>query len=653
MNRVRQLVILFLIATAFIPSQSSALINPSLQVMDFCRRYSTVANFKLTSVDEDKRVATLTLQTCSKGKWKTKTVTLSAPDKKFENAFLDLISEDETLVAFIGKTRRGKVVNEVLFYTADGRWQTAMIDDPTKPEAWRWTRDLKDSCFGTFNGRADRLFEITQQHSKGRYYFPAKPFTKFGPDIPVGKLPGPARGVALYDIDADGDLDIYACSPAGNRMYIQTGPMKFEDKTSALGLDGVKSSSVNVADVNGDGKADILAGSVILLATKDNSYKRINLLSAAADAKLKMAFFAEINGDGFPDVVMSIRKGGLRLFLNKGVAPFTLTEITEKSGLKAKTAGATCTGYAFAGDWNADGRTDLFYAVKGGLILVQDKTGRFAHNDYDLGYEFTSVHGQAGACGGGAFAPLWRGDKYDIISTRDIEIVHLLNDGKHAQEMNDYGNEITEGTRAMLAVLAEDLNADGLVDVYATTRSKNPNIFFANRGHGSFMASHKYDKTIFPGKSHQQGSWGASAGDINGDGAIDLCLTRVNGDVTLMMNDALRSRRIKNNLPHHEKLRAGAGYATIAVVGRRGVLGAEIQLIDSKNRIVSRRTIGGNTGTGCRGPDSATLAVMQPGQYIAVVRFSDGAKQKAPITIKTGKHKLVRIERQNRERPFR
>jgi len=213
--------------------------------------------------------------------------------------------------------------------------------------------------------------------------------------------------------------------------------------------------------------------------------------------------------------------------------------------------------------------------------------------------------------------------------------------------MNGYGNEITEGTRATLATLAEDLNADGLVDVYATTRMQSPNIFFSNRGHGSFMADHKYDGTIFSGKAHLEGAWGAAAGDINRDAAIDLCLTGNDGTVTLMINDTLSLRTSKEHMRHHEKMHARIGFATVALGGNRGVLGAEVMLINDRARVVARRTIGANVLTSCRGPDATTFAVMHPGPHTARVRFSDGTTKEEPLNVVSQEHVSVRV--QNRQ----
>ncbi len=118
-------------------------------------------------------------------------------------------------------------------------------------------------------------------------------------------------GVALGNIDGDGLVDIYFCSLEGaNVLYRNLGNWRFEDITAAAGL--VCSNQFSTGCV-----------------------------------------FADVDGDGYLDLLLNSLGGGTRLFLNDGKGHFT--EKTD-SGLLRR-FGATSMALA---DVDGDGTLDLF-----------------------------------------------------------------------------------------------------------------------------------------------------------------------------------------------------------------------------------------------------------------------------------------------------
>jgi hypothetical protein len=72
-------------------------------------------------------------------------------------------------------------------------------------------------------------------------------------------------GVALGDVDGDGWCDIYFCRIGGpNVLYRNLGNWRFEDITDAAGVGcaGQSSTGALLADVDGDGKLDLLVNSI-------------------------------------------------------------------------------------------------------------------------------------------------------------------------------------------------------------------------------------------------------------------------------------------------------------------------------------------------------------------------------------------------------
>ncbi|MEI7908421.1 MAG: VCBS repeat-containing protein [Verrucomicrobiota bacterium] len=641
---------LSLLAFALGISTVSGLVNPTLQPADLFDRYENVVLLKIIAVDSENATATLEVTGLAKGGLTAKQVVLTATGDAATDAFRTLAGAGVAVVAYAGaKGRAG--ADSVLFYLGgEGRWQKGTVTAPggaNTPARWNWTVDLDNEMYGTFNGHPARLAELMVDRANNRAFFPARPFDQFKDDQLVGTLDKPVRGVALYDLNGDGRLDIYAASEAGGRLYLQQENLTFTDVTHQSGLDGIRGCSVSVADANLDGRPDLLIDGKLYLQDAKRVFNPSADLPAGANQNVKMAAFTDLNRDGYPDIVISKINGGLHAYLNPGTKPGPYTDATTALGLDTPACGVGLTGFFIPGDWDNSGKTALFYSVKGGLLLVPDPQGKFGPLASKIRYDFSSLGEDAALTGAGCFAPTWMPDSSDYVFAHDggINILSRV-DGKPF-DGGQFGNEIIVSTRECLAAAAEDLNADGRVDIYAISRQAGtPNGYYVNRGHGSFIASLRYNAKAIPGPAHQQGALGVAIGDVNGDGANDILLGGTDGKLTLLVNDTLSLREPKESSTAQEKVLEQTGIVSVRVVGPRGVIGARVTLQDKAGHTVSVRDIGCNVATGCAGPDTLNLAVRQPGEYKLTVRYSDGFSCAKSITIKPRVRASVSLTRE-------
>ena len=327
-------------------------------------------------------------------------------------------------------------------------------------------------------------------------------------------------GVALFDADSDGDLDLYLVNghadgdgPTGSRgeetnaLFLQDETGRFQDSTATSGLgDNGYGMGVAVGDVDADGDPDLYVTNL----------------------------------------------GEDRLFLNAGDASFT--DGTEAAGLGDEGWGCSATFL----DYDSDGDLDLYvtrYVEFDESDRSTDCKDTLGRRDFcspktfqasaDLLYEnlgrgrFQDVSEESGvaserAAGLGVVSADFDADGLlDIYVANDGYANHLWRnqgDGTFTEDAIQRGCALNRdgAPEAGMGVLAEDLDGDGSVDLFMTHLRNESNTLYKNLGGGHFT-----DATARAGiarPSLPATGFGTAALDIELDGDLDIVI--VNGRVT-------------------------------------------------------------------------------------------------------------------------
>ncbi|NQT86449.1 VCBS repeat-containing protein, partial [bacterium] len=401
----------------------------------------------------------------------------------------------------------------------------------------------------------------------------------------------------------------------------------FVDRTEAFGLKATASAACSFADADADGDADVLLDGVLYRQAKG---KFTRSKDVPAVGTCLSAAFVEYNGDGYPDVVVSRKGAGLALYVNPGKKGGAFADKTKAAGLTDEENGEGKTGYFEACDWDVDGRTDLIYVTGPGYLLWQNAEGVFESSeitDRDDGFKG----------GTAAFGTIARPALSSVYLVASDHKNLVCEDSGNMMDVTGAGNEIQDPVSGLQMALAEDLNADGTVDLYAASRMKGIASFYvANRGYASFMIPEKYSGgKVVPPSVYNRPAWGLAAGDVDGDGAMDILVGGLDGKLSLLVNETLTDRPKKADVSttHDIRKQIQTRIVTVRPAVKKGLLGCRLTLVDAKGKPVTHRWVGTNIGVGCCGPAQLTLAVREPGSYTLQLRLGDGSVRKQALTI--------------------
>ena len=310
-------------------------------------------------------------------------------------------------------------------------------------------------------------------------------------------------GVALFDYDNDGDLDVF---------FVQGGPLD--------GAPGPRRDGPSCRLFRND------------LTVAPNGKRTLHFTDVTERAGLALrtygmgAAVGDYDDDGYLDLLVT-GFGAATLMHNNGDGTFT--DVTAAAGL---TDPLWSTSAAFI-DYDRDGHLDLFVAHYLDFSLASNKV----------------CHDSTGArdyCSPRAYKP--------VPST----LYHNDGHGRFSNATDAAG--ISKAYGAGLGVAMGDYNGDGWPDLYVANDA-TPNQLWINRHDGTFADNGLLSGAALNAAGNPEGSMGIASGDFDQDGDEDLFVTNIAGETfALYVNDG------KGNF-EDGRARAGLAAPTAAYTG--------------------------------------------------------------------------------------
>jgi hypothetical protein len=349
---------------------------------------------------------------------------------------------------------------------------------------------------------------------------------------------GYSNGVAVGDLDNDGDADLFLTQYGPVRLFLNRGDGRFDDATEAAGIeiDGW-SSSAAFFDYDRDGFLDLYVArylrydedkdctdaagrssycspqvfppehDVLLHNEGDGTFRDVS-----DEAGIRSAIGAglgvvaqDMDDDGWPDVYVTNDGHANQFWINQADGTFR-DEATLRGAAYSLDGEAEAGMGVVAADLDNDGDVDLF------MTHLDNETNTLYRNRGD-GRSFEDATGPSGLASESLVFTGFGTAAFDVELDGDLDLVVVNGRVTHGQAR-------------------EDSAVPPPWDHFA-----EPNQLYLNRGDGSFDRA---DEAAGPFSYPAEISRGLTTGDIDGDGDVDIVISNAQSSARIYRNDAPR-----------------------------------------------------------------------------------------------------------------
>lgn len=469
-------------------------------------------------------------------------------------------------------------------------------------------------------------------HGLGRHAheMTVKPAVNFAKVVNYASGGQLAFSVAVGDLNGDGIPDV-AVGNGGIAVLIGNGNGTLR---SAIEYSG-GGSSVQIVDVNNDGRADIVStnacgdcdeGSVVVLIGNGDGTFQDPVSYPSGGYGPQSVALADLNGDGYADLVVTnlcqiityCVPGIVSVFLNNGDGTFAPAVIYTSGGDDPISVALA--------DVNGDDIQDIVVANQtGGVgVLLGNGDGTFqAAISYPVGgWDTTSV--AVADVNGDGYLDLVTANWCDGTSECKNGSVSVLF-GNGNGTFGGLTNYLSGGSHAMSVAIA-DLNGDGHVDL-AVAQCQQHGRNCKNGAAGVLLGNG--DGTFQPGVTFSTGLAGDRAtgatsiaiADLNGDGRPDLVTSNISGSVGVLLSNLYTKTTLTiTSSPNPSQVSQPVTF-TATLASNPSIPDGEVVLFfNGKDQL--------GTGTTTNGVATLTTSFANTGKYVIKANYSGDAYHK-------------------------
>jgi hypothetical protein len=349
--------------------------------------------------------------------------------------------------------------------------------------------------------------------------------------------PGWAMGVATGDYDNDGWEDLYVTCFGANHLFRNKGDGTFVDVTTRAGVDDPRwSTGAAFGDYDNDGWLDLFVA----------NYVDLSLDALPEFGKGRHCVFRGLPVQCGP---RGLKGAGDSLYRNNGDGTFT--DVSTKAGV-SDPALRFGMGVAWC-DFNEDGRVDLYVANDSGPNFLYRNNGDNTFTDVGLASGTAlSDDGKEQASMGVTIGDYDHRGRWNIVVTNFADEYNAL----YRHEKDFVFTDASTTTRTAGASLPYvgwgtkflDYDNDGWLDllvvnghVYpqlenaaSTSGYPQPKLVYRNDRDGTFS---DVSRALGSALAVPAVSRGAAFGDLDNDGDVDVVVNNLDGPLTVLQND--------------------------------------------------------------------------------------------------------------------